>query len=327
MEPANGRRPDFGGEARTGRQADDLEITLEANPNSVEAARFADLAAAGVNRLSLGLQSFDDANLAFLGRAHSADEGQRALDIAQANFSRVSFDLIYALPGETEAGWSATLDRALGKGTSHLSLYQLTIEPGTRFASMVAKQRVRAARRRCGGVALFELTRPHGPRPPASPATKSAIMRAPGAGKPPQPHLLALRRLCWRRPRRARPAAGQAHSPPPQAREFPVGNQAQPPRHGRGRSALIRRSGGRGAGHGAASVRRRGPAGSCLSVREARRRQKLRSTASLQADISNARKTGYARRRPVGCCSTAFLQRLRRPSSAWLPRRSGPRPT
>jgi putative oxygen-independent coproporphyrinogen III oxidase len=117
----------------------DLEITLEANPNSVEAARFADLAAAGVNRLSLGLQSFDDANLAFLGRAHSADEGQRALDIAQANFSRVSFDLIYALPGETEAGWSATLDRALGKGTSHLSLYQLTIEPGTRFASMVAK--------------------------------------------------------------------------------------------------------------------------------------------------------------------------------------------
>ena len=120
--------------------AEDLEITLEANPNSVEAARFADLAAAGVNRLSLGLQSFDDASLAFLGRAHSADEGQKALDIAQTHFPRVSFDLIYALPGETEEGWSATLDRALGKGTSHLSLYQLTIEPGTRFASMVAKR-------------------------------------------------------------------------------------------------------------------------------------------------------------------------------------------
>ena len=119
--------------------ADDLEITLEANPNSVEAARFADLAAAGVNRLSLGLQSFDDASLAFLGRAHSSEEGQKALDIAQAHFPRVSFDLIYALPGETEAGWSSTLDRALAKGTSHLSLYQLTIEPGTRFASMVAK--------------------------------------------------------------------------------------------------------------------------------------------------------------------------------------------
>ena len=128
------------GAARTHWQAaDDIEITLEANPNSVEADRFADLATAGVSRLSLGLQSFDDASLAFLGRAHSSDEGQRALDVAQKHFGRVSFDLIYALPGETEASWSATLDQALAKGTSHLSLYQLTIEPGTRFASMVAK--------------------------------------------------------------------------------------------------------------------------------------------------------------------------------------------
>ena len=119
---------------------DDLEITLEANPNSVEAARFADLAAAGVNRLSLGLQSFDDRALQFLGRAHSAGEGLAALDIAQRHFPRVSFDLIYALPGDTEAGWSATLDRALELGTGHLSLYQLTIEPGTRFATMVARQ-------------------------------------------------------------------------------------------------------------------------------------------------------------------------------------------
>jgi putative oxygen-independent coproporphyrinogen III oxidase len=119
--------------------ADDVEITLEANPNSVEADRFADLAAAGVNRLSLGLQSFDDVSLAFLGRAHSAGEGQRALDIAQKHFPRVSFDLIYALPGDTESRWAATLEKAIAKGTSHLSLYQLTIEPGTRFASMVAK--------------------------------------------------------------------------------------------------------------------------------------------------------------------------------------------
>ena len=119
--------------------ADDLEVTLEANPNSVEAARFADLAAAGVNRLSLGLQSFDDSSLTFLGRAHSAREGLAALDTAQCHFDRVSFDLIYALPGDTEATWSANLDRAIGLGTSHLSLYQLTIEPGTRFASMVAK--------------------------------------------------------------------------------------------------------------------------------------------------------------------------------------------
>jgi oxygen-independent coproporphyrinogen-3 oxidase len=119
--------------------ADNLEITLEANPNSAEAANFADLASAGVNRISLGLQSFDDKNLAFLGRAHSADEGQRALAAAQGAVDRVSFDLIYALPGDDEARWSRDLDRALSLGTEHLSLYQLTIEPGTRFATMVAK--------------------------------------------------------------------------------------------------------------------------------------------------------------------------------------------
>jgi oxygen-independent coproporphyrinogen-3 oxidase len=119
--------------------ASDLEITLEANPNSVEAARFADLARAGVNRISLGLQSFDDSALSFLGRAHSAEEGLRALEAAQSAVDRVSFDLIYALPDETIEGWSATLDRALSLGTEHLSLYQLTIEPGTRFATMVAK--------------------------------------------------------------------------------------------------------------------------------------------------------------------------------------------
>ena len=122
------------------RASDDLEVTLEANPNSVEAERFADLAEAGVNRLSLGLQSFEDEKLAFLGRAHSAAEGQRALETAQKHFTRVSFDLIYALPGDTEEGWTRTLQRALSVGTSHLSLYQLTIEPGTRFASMVAKR-------------------------------------------------------------------------------------------------------------------------------------------------------------------------------------------
>src|SRR6476646_7846815 len=101
-----------------------IEITLEANPNSVEAARFADLAAAGVNRVSLGLQSFDDEALRFLGRAHSAREGFAALETAQKHFRRVSFDLIYALPGDTEERWSATLAQALSLGTRHLSLYQ-----------------------------------------------------------------------------------------------------------------------------------------------------------------------------------------------------------
>jgi len=125
--------------AATWSPSPDIEITLEANPNSVEAARFADLAVAGVNRLSLGLQSFDDGALDFLGRAHSAREGFRALEIAQRNFRRVSFDLIYALPGDTEDSWSASLAQALSLGTRHLSLYQLTIEPGTRFASMVGR--------------------------------------------------------------------------------------------------------------------------------------------------------------------------------------------
>src|SRR5689334_7875119 len=137
--------------------AKDVEITLEANPNSVEAARFADLSAAGVNRLSLGLQSFDDKALAFLGRAHSAREGWKALEIAQRNFRRVSFDLIYALPGETESSWSTTLAQALSLGTSHLSLYQLTIEPGTRFATMVAKSEFRPLDPDLAA-ALYELT-------------------------------------------------------------------------------------------------------------------------------------------------------------------------
>jgi putative oxygen-independent coproporphyrinogen III oxidase len=137
--------------------AEDLEITLEANPNSVEAARFADLAAAGVNRLSLGLQSFDDRALAFLGRAHSAREGFKALEIAQRNFRRVSFDLIYALPGDNEESWSATLGQALSLGTRHLSLYQLTIEPGTRFASMVAKHEFEPLDAD-SAAALYELT-------------------------------------------------------------------------------------------------------------------------------------------------------------------------
>jgi oxygen-independent coproporphyrinogen-3 oxidase len=119
--------------------AEGIEITLEANPSSVEAARFADLARAGVNRVSLGLQSLNDAALRFLGRAHDVDEGLMALGTAQSVFDRVSFDLIYALPGQSAAAWAAELERALGFGTGHLSLYQLTIEPGTRFAALAAK--------------------------------------------------------------------------------------------------------------------------------------------------------------------------------------------
>jgi len=116
-----------------------IEITLEANPSSVEAANFHALASAGVNRVSLGLQALDDEALHFLGRAHGVAESLAALDTAQAAFGRVSIDLIYARPGQSEAAWLAELHRALGFGTEHLSLYQLTIEPGTRFAALAAK--------------------------------------------------------------------------------------------------------------------------------------------------------------------------------------------
>ena len=117
----------------------DIEITLEANPSSVEAARFAGFASAGVNRLSLGVQALDDAALKLLGRPHDVAAALAALDVAQATFNRVSFDLIYDRPGMTRESWQAELGRALGFGTSHLSLYQLTIEPGTRFAALHAR--------------------------------------------------------------------------------------------------------------------------------------------------------------------------------------------
>jgi oxygen-independent coproporphyrinogen-3 oxidase len=119
--------------------APDIEISMEANPNSAEAARFAQAAAAGVNRLSLGLQALDEAALHFLGRAHDVREGLAALDAAQRSVRRVSIDLIYARPDQSIADWDAELRRALAFGTDHLSLYQLTIEPGTRFETDVRR--------------------------------------------------------------------------------------------------------------------------------------------------------------------------------------------
>jgi oxygen-independent coproporphyrinogen-3 oxidase len=113
--------------------APDIEITLEANPTSVEAANFAALAEAGVNRVSLGVQALDPAALKFLGREHSADEAIAAIATARRHFARYSFDLIYARPGQTTESWLAELERALALAGEHLSLYQLTIERGTRF--------------------------------------------------------------------------------------------------------------------------------------------------------------------------------------------------
>jgi len=117
--------------------ASDIEITLEANPSSVEAGNFAALAAAGVNRVSLGVQSLDAEVLRFLGRLHSVDDALAALETAQTHFQRASFDLIYARPGQSAEQWEQELTHALGFETGHLSLYQLTIEPGTRFETDV----------------------------------------------------------------------------------------------------------------------------------------------------------------------------------------------
>ncbi|MFM2351277.1 MAG: hypothetical protein RIR04_2243 [Pseudomonadota bacterium] len=115
--------------------ANDIEITMEANPGSVEAGRFAGYRDAGVNRISIGMQALNDADLRRLGRMHSVAEGKAAYDIARATFDRVSFDLIYARQDQTHAAWRAELAEALAMDPTHLSLYQLTIEDGTVFGT------------------------------------------------------------------------------------------------------------------------------------------------------------------------------------------------
>ena len=121
--------------------AADLEVTLEANPTDAEAERFAAFTAAGANRLSLGVQALDDAALAFLGRNHDAATARRAARAGAGAFARLSLDLIYALPGQTAAAWTRTLEEAVALGAEHLSPYQLTLEPGTAFDRAVARGR------------------------------------------------------------------------------------------------------------------------------------------------------------------------------------------
>jgi putative oxygen-independent coproporphyrinogen III oxidase len=118
--------------------APDVEVTLEANPTSVEAGRFRGYRAAGINRVSLGVQALDDTALKELGRMHSAAEALAAVSLARTVFARYSFDLIYARPGQTPQAWAAELERAIAEAGEHLSLYQLTIEQDTPFASLHA---------------------------------------------------------------------------------------------------------------------------------------------------------------------------------------------
>lgn len=133
------------------------EITLEANPTDAEVGRFEAFAAAGVNRLSLGVQSFDDDALAFLGRNHDGGTARRAVETALKIFSRMTFDLIYALPDQSAADWRRALGEALSFGAPHLSLYQLTVEPGTAFARAVARGRWAPAEDD-HAAALFDIT-------------------------------------------------------------------------------------------------------------------------------------------------------------------------
>lgn len=138
--------------------ANDIEITLEANPGSVEAARFEGYAKAGVNRVSLGIQSLDPEDLRRLGRMHTVDEAAKAIAIAQSTFDRVSIDLIYARQNQTLPAWRDELHRALDFGTSHLSLYQLTIEDGTVFGQMHAKNLLKGLPEEDLSADMFELT-------------------------------------------------------------------------------------------------------------------------------------------------------------------------
>ncbi|MGQ0662722.1 MAG: radical SAM family heme chaperone HemW [Pseudomonadota bacterium] len=137
--------------------APELEITLEANPSALDRGRFAALARAGVNRLSLGVQSLDDRGLEFLGRGHDAAAALAAIALARSHFKRWSFDLIYALPGQGLAAWRAELERALALADGHLSVYQLTIEPGTAFHTRFARGELRLPPEQ-DAADLFDLT-------------------------------------------------------------------------------------------------------------------------------------------------------------------------
>jgi putative oxygen-independent coproporphyrinogen III oxidase len=133
------------------------EVTLEANPTSVEAERFCGYRAAGINRVSLGVQALNDADLKRLGRMHSVDEALAAVKIAASIFERYSFDLIYARPDQTPQAWGAELGRAISHAVEHLSLYQLTIEPGTWFQRLYDAGKIKVPDEETGR-ALYDIT-------------------------------------------------------------------------------------------------------------------------------------------------------------------------
>ena len=140
------------------RLSNDVEVTLEANPTSIEADRFAGYHAAGVNRVSVGVQALNDPDLKALGRLHSANEALAAIDLARSTFDRVSFDLIYARQNQSVSDWSSELDRALSMEPDHLSLYQLTIEDGTAFGDRFKRGLLRGLPNEDLGTDLWDVT-------------------------------------------------------------------------------------------------------------------------------------------------------------------------
>ena len=173
--------------------AADAEITLEANPSSVEAGRFRGYRSAGVNRVSLGVQALDDADLRALGRLHTAKEALAAMEVARATFERCSFDMIYARSGQTLQAWRSELGQALALAGRHLSLYQLTIEPETPFAALHARGKLRVP----DGEMAHDSLRAHpgDDRAGGSAGLRDLQPRRPRRGVPAQPDLLALRRV------------------------------------------------------------------------------------------------------------------------------------
>jgi oxygen-independent coproporphyrinogen-3 oxidase len=188
-------------------QANDVEVTMEANPTSAEAGRFRAYGQAGVTRLSLGVQALDDADLRALGRRHSAEEAVAAYRLARETFGRVSLDLIYARQGQSPEAWRAELARALdlvgGEGGGHLSLYQLTVEEGTAFGDRFRAGKLRGLPDEDRAADLWDLTQATC-EAAGLPRLRGVQPRPAGRGRPPQPDLLARRRLGGGRARRAR---------------------------------------------------------------------------------------------------------------------------
>ena len=295
--PALGRRRSSRPSASYWNIAPKAEITLEANPTSVEADRFRGYRAAGVNRVSLGVQSLREGPLAELGRRHTVDEAIRAVRLAQSIFPRSSFDLIYARPKQIARAIGKTSSRKrCGSPQGHISLYQLTIEMGTRYFDLWNAGKLKMPDEDlCAD--FYELTQDL-TRDAGLPAYEISNHARPGQEIDPQPHLLALRRVCRHRPRRARAPADRRQAPRHRRREDAVrlaeeGRRARP-RHDHRRHPHLGRRRRRAAGDGPAPARRHRP-GALRHAAAAARSPRSRSTSSRSIGFVETLPNGFIR--------------------------------